>query len=80
MIRFAHPFGAVLRTFSALRATSGLRRNDDEAISRSRAYMHIAIPFACAKLTRKKSPLADEIERFTFVLRFTQVKRSHIWD
>jgi len=30
MIRFAHPFGAVLRTFSALRATSGLRRNDGE--------------------------------------------------
>jgi len=29
MIRFAHPFGAVLRTFSALRAPSGLRRNDD---------------------------------------------------
>ena len=31
MIRFAHPFGAVLRTFSALRATSDLRRNDGEA-------------------------------------------------
>ena len=29
MIRFAHPFGAILRMFSALRATSGVRRDDD---------------------------------------------------
>jgi hypothetical protein len=28
MIRCAHPFGAILRMFFALRATSGLRRND----------------------------------------------------
>jgi hypothetical protein len=30
MIRFAHPFGAILRMFSALRAPSGFRRNDEE--------------------------------------------------
>jgi len=28
MIRFAHPFGAILRMFSALRATSRFRGND----------------------------------------------------
>ena len=37
MIRFAHPFGAVLRTFSALRATSGLRRNDDVVLPNHRS-------------------------------------------
>jgi hypothetical protein len=29
MIRFAHPSGAILRMFSALRAPSGVRRNDE---------------------------------------------------
>jgi hypothetical protein len=33
MIRFAHPFGAVLRTFSALRASSGVRRNDARQVN-----------------------------------------------
>jgi len=29
MIRFAHPFGAILRMFSALRATSSFRWHDE---------------------------------------------------
>jgi hypothetical protein len=33
MIRFAHPFGAILRMFSALRAPSGVRRNDEQGFS-----------------------------------------------
>gem|GEM_PF-2248792 len=31
-MRFAYPFGAVLRTFSALRATPRFRGNDDHGI------------------------------------------------
>jgi len=33
MIRFAHPFGAILRMFSALRATSSFRWDDAWGIS-----------------------------------------------
>jgi len=33
MIRCAHPFGAILRMFSALRAPSGFRRNDGEGMA-----------------------------------------------
>ena len=40
MIRFAHPFGAILRTFSTLRATSSFRWNDE--------LMHATLGFGCA--------------------------------
>jgi len=32
MIRFTHPFGAILRMFSALRATSSFRWDDDHEV------------------------------------------------
>ena len=59
MIRCAHPFGAILRMFAALRATSGLRRGDDEVLLRldaNQAWSRGGSQFGELRLNANQTP------------------------
>src|SRR5581483_462984 len=62
MIRFAHPFGAVLRTFSALRATSGVRRDDgSDFLQYSNNGSLTLVPLVLTQLNFRALPPARQV-------------------